>query len=345
MPPEPMPLPRPQRVLHVLKYYRPEFTGEGVFLERCSAVMQEIAPGVEHDLLVTHTPAPTGDTAEAACSTLRRVIYLTRGRFSALALWWWMATNLWRYRTVHFRTHADWHFVSYALARLFGCRLVLSATLDDSLPVLIAHYRPSLRGIARRGFALFHADVGISPKLDAETRVMAPAERCHLIPCGITTPAQPLAVRQAIRNGYVGHLPAALECEWAGVRRETIAERFGECPRIFRAGRFGAGRRTGDALERLGYLAGSSVAVCWPPTDTDRARAGWPLFAELYWLDRERTLMEMPAPRAAGRPVRRAAGAGGVRRRRPPRLERQAGSREPAGTHPARPGRHQGGGS
>jgi glycosyltransferase involved in cell wall biosynthesis len=606
-----MPSSRPTRVLHVLKYYRPVFTGEGVFLERCGAVMQELAPTVEHDLLVTHTPRPA-DAAAAACSTLRRVTYLTRNSFNAVALWWWMATNLWRYRTLHVRTHADWYFVSYVLARLYGCRLVLSATLDDSLPVLVSHYRPSLRGLARRGFALFHAFVGISPKLDAETRTMAPADRCHLIPCGITAPAQPAAVRRDIRarigaepgdpvllsvggliprkdalllvqalprlllqhpraklvlvgpelddeyaerlrnaaarlgvtgavvfageqrdphpwfaaadilvfaswlegfgtvvpegmahglppvarrlpgvndvfvlegqtgflfddmdgyvaavlrllddpilrarigssardfarsrfamrgiarrwldvyghsartlgapfadlpetglgsgasvldrrfhtpvlpadgpplllttvdaeesfdwsspfsresadvgamaqqhlahrvfdrhgvvptylvdfpvatqeagftplrellrdgccdigaqlhpwvnppfieeisrhNSYVGNLPAALEYEKARRLTETIADRFGELPRIFRAGRFGAGRRTGDVLRRLGYLADSSVAVCWPPADTEWARTGWPVSAAPYWLDRDRTLMEIPA--------------------------------------------------
>ena len=65
-------------MLHVLKYYRPAFTGEGVFLERSSAVMQEIAPGVAHDLLVTHTPRPA---EPVPVSTLERVIYLSpRGK-------------------------------------------------------------------------------------------------------------------------------------------------------------------------------------------------------------------------------------------------------------------------
>jgi glycosyltransferase involved in cell wall biosynthesis len=194
-----MPAPRPRRVLHVLKYYKPVFTGEGVFLERCCAVMQERAPGVQHDLLVTHTPAPADAAAAAPCSALRRVVHLNRDRFRHLALWWWMATNLWRYETVHVRTHADWYFVGYALARLSGCRLVLSSTLDDSLPVLVSRYRPSLRRWARRGFGLFHAFVSISPKLHAETRTMAPAERCHMIPCGITAPPQPPAMRAALR--------------------------------------------------------------------------------------------------------------------------------------------------
>jgi hypothetical protein len=170
---------RPRRVLHVLKYYRPSFTGEGVFLERSSAVMQEIAPGTEHDLLVTHTPEPAGPTA--ACTTLRRVIYLSPRPLGTwrrqLAMAAWFLTNLHHYATVHFRTHADWYFVSYALARLMRRKLVLSATLDDSLPVLVGQYRPSLRRLAARGFGLFDAFVSISPKLLNETSLMADPAR------------------------------------------------------------------------------------------------------------------------------------------------------------------------
>ncbi|OYW09292.1 MAG: hypothetical protein B7Z53_03210, partial [Rhodospirillales bacterium 12-71-4] len=177
-------------MLHVLKYYRPAFTGEGVFLERSSAVMQELAPDVGHDLLVTHTPRPAQDPA--ACSTLARVIYLADRPLGALALHLrmaaWFAASLHRYDTVHVRTHADWYFTTYLLTRLARRRLVLSATLDDSLPVLVGQYRPSLRPLARRGFRLFDAFIGISPKLDAETRTMADPARCHLIPCGVSIP-------------------------------------------------------------------------------------------------------------------------------------------------------------
>jgi len=188
---------KPRRVLHVLKYYRPAFTGEGVFLERSSAVMDEIAPHVEHDLLVTHTPRP--EEPQAACSTLRRVTHLSGGPLPVwrrqLLMAWWFARYLHRYDTVHIRTHADWYFVSYLLARLAGRRLVLSATLDDSLPVLIGQYRPPLRFLARRGFGLFHAFIGISPKLHGESCSVAGAERCELIPCGVTIPAHAPSAR------------------------------------------------------------------------------------------------------------------------------------------------------
>lgn len=185
---------RRRRVLHVLKYYRPSFTGEGIFLERSSAVMQELSPRVEHDLLVTHTPLPTDPDAAVSCSTLRRVVYLSSRPLGTVrrqaAMVWWFLRNIGRYEAVHFRTHADWYFMTYLLTVLARRRLVLSATLDDSLPVLIGHYRARLRPWALRGFRLFDAFVSISPKLFAQTSASGvdPA-KCHLVACGVTLPA------------------------------------------------------------------------------------------------------------------------------------------------------------
>lgn len=195
---------RARRVLHVLKYYRPAFTGEGVFLERSSAVMQELAGEVEHELLVTHTTRPADPTAAGVCSTLRRVIYLGGGPLSTLRrqlrLTWWFLCHLHRYDAIHFRTHADWYFITYLLTRLSGRRLVLSATLDDSIPVLIGHYRPRLRGIATLGFRLFHAYVSISPKLFQQTHsVIADAARCHLVACGVSLPPDTVGERARMR--------------------------------------------------------------------------------------------------------------------------------------------------
>ncbi|MDB5412179.1 MAG: hypothetical protein JWR10_514 [Rubritepida sp.] len=193
--------PKPRRVLHVLKYYRPDFTGEGVFLERSSAVMQEVLPDVAHDLLVTHTPRP--EDRMPACSTLSRVAYLSRHPLGTwrrqLAMAAWLVTHMHRYDAVHFRTHADWYFVSYILARLAGRKLVLSATLDDSVPALIGQYRPSLRGLAARGFGLFDAFVSNGPKLLEETRSVSDPERCHLVPCGVTIPAATPGERARMR--------------------------------------------------------------------------------------------------------------------------------------------------
>ncbi len=190
----------PRRVLHVLKSYRPQFTGEGVFLERSSAVMQELARDVTHELLVTHTPRPE---ATAWCGTLARVTWLTTGPVGDLRreamLCWWFLRHLHRYEVVHFRTHADWYFLSYAMTKLAGRRLLLSATLDDSLPVLIGHYRPLWRQLAARGFRLFDGFISISPRLHAQSAAVAAAP-CHLLPCGITVPAAQPGERARMRR-------------------------------------------------------------------------------------------------------------------------------------------------
>ncbi|HET8635786.1 MAG TPA: glycosyltransferase [Acidobacteriaceae bacterium] len=183
-------MPRHSRVLHVLKYYRPTFTGEGVFLERCSGVMQALAPSVEHDLLVTRTPRPS--PVPAACSTIADVFYLTTRPMSTwgheFALFWWCIRNFWRYQTIHIRTHADWYLVTYVLAKLLRRRLVISATLDDSIPVLVEQYRPRWRPLVHWVFRLFDAYVAISPKLHEENIRAVERSRCHLLPCGIDLP-------------------------------------------------------------------------------------------------------------------------------------------------------------
>src|SRR5271163_705937 len=110
---------RPARVLHVLKYYRPQFTGEGLFMERCTGFMQMLAPEVEHELLVTATPKPA--VLPHACSTLSRIRYLSRrpvtGWRHELKLLIWFLRNVYRYDTVHVRTHADRCFLSYLIIK------------------------------------------------------------------------------------------------------------------------------------------------------------------------------------------------------------------------------------
>jgi glycosyltransferase involved in cell wall biosynthesis len=175
------------RVLHILKYYRPMFTGEGVFMERCTAFMNAEAPHIEHDLLVTHTPEP--EKKPAICSTLQGVHYLIKRPLPSwrheLVLLLWCIRNLHRYDTVHVRTHADWYFTAYLLAKLMRRKLILSATLDDSVPVLIRQYRERLQPLARWVFRMFDGFVSISPKLQRETITCVAPDKCYLVPCGI----------------------------------------------------------------------------------------------------------------------------------------------------------------
>lgn len=178
-----------RRVLHVLKYYRPDFSGEGVFLERSSVAMRALSPDLEHDLLVTETPHPTEPLP--LHGGLSKVFYLTRSSCSGLETEWllvsWFLRNIKHYEAIHFRTHVDWYFIAYLLVRLTGRRMTLSATLDDSLPVLISQYGRTLRPVARRALRLFDNYVCISPKLLGETRSVVPnARRTHHIPCGVS---------------------------------------------------------------------------------------------------------------------------------------------------------------
>jgi hypothetical protein len=112
-------------------------------------------------------------------------------------------------------------------------------------------------------------------------------------------------------NSYPGNLPVALEYQKLNVLTKAIEDGLGVQPRIYRAGRFGAGPRTGDILRDLGYLADSSVMPGW-----SFARQGGPDFMEAspapYWIDPDRTILELPS--TAGF-VGRLAGAGTTLRR------------------------------
>ena len=195
------PMARRTRVLHILKVARPDFSGEAAFFERSSVVMDALAPHATHDLLTTVTAAPARPLPSVG--VLGRRIFL--GPPSACdwcneaRLVWWLLRNIGRYDVVHVRTHADWYFLSYLLAKLRGRRLLLSATLDDSVPGLVRLYSPGRRWLVRRLFRLFDGFVSVSAKLQAETASVMPAGRCHLIEYGIVFPRSDRARGMALR--------------------------------------------------------------------------------------------------------------------------------------------------
>jgi hypothetical protein len=99
-------------------------------------------------------------------------------------------------------------------------------------------------------------------------------------------------------NSYAGRLPTLLEYEKARCLTDVLGQTFGVQPRMFRTGRFGAGPRTADVLKKLGYLVDSSVAPCWPADARRQGRSPWPLSAFPHWIDREKTLLEIPVSAA-----------------------------------------------
>ena len=192
------------RVLHLLKVFRPDFTGAGIFLERATLLFDQLAPGVEHDLLVVDTPRPAAPVR--ALSRLRNIIYLQDAQLSPwrveFALVRWLLFNARRYDVVHFHTHADRFLFGYLLAKLLGKRLVMTATLDDSAPKLLETYRRPYRPLVRTILRFFDAFIAISPKLYEESLPVLGPDKVHFIPIGVAIPSAPDKDRQAKRTAH-----------------------------------------------------------------------------------------------------------------------------------------------
>lgn len=94
-------------------------------------------------------------------------------------------------------------------------------------------------------------------------------------------------------NSYPGNLPPPLEREKLLRLTETIEDRFGFRPTIYKAGRYGVGPATTSILEELGYTIDVSVV---PGTDyhaqegPDFSHCG----ARPYWFGENRRLLEIP---------------------------------------------------
>jgi len=95
------------------------------------------------------------------------------------------------------------------------------------------------------------------------------------------------------RTTFAGNLPAALEFAKLETLTAAIENGFGVRPTIYRAGRYGFGPNTTEALRRLGYQIDCSVLPginLKPRQGPDFSRFG----TEPFWLDQDRTLLELP---------------------------------------------------
>ena len=189
-------------VLHVLKFFRPTFTGEGILLERTAPIFEALAPTIQHDLLVVETPKPKAPVE--VNSSFRKLVYLRNGDTSQwyreLLLLWWLLRNIRQYQAIHFHTHVDRYFLAYLLAKLFRKRLILSATLDDSVPNLVGSYRSAYRPLISALIRLFDVYIAISPKLRDESTAMVGPEKVRMIPVGVSVPAEPGGECQSTRR-------------------------------------------------------------------------------------------------------------------------------------------------
>jgi hypothetical protein len=94
-------------------------------------------------------------------------------------------------------------------------------------------------------------------------------------------------------NSFAGNLPYALEAAKLRVLSDTIGERFGSRPTIYKAGRYGVGPCTADILEEQEYEV--DVSTC---PYMDYSAEGGPDFTSYsvqpYWFGRRRLLLELP---------------------------------------------------
>ncbi len=95
------------------------------------------------------------------------------------------------------------------------------------------------------------------------------------------------------RNTYMGNLPAALEREKLRVTTAVIAERLGQPPKVYKAGRYGIGPNSAGILAELGYEVDLSTA---PPFNY--TADGGPDFSghepDCYWWTSEPEILEIP---------------------------------------------------
>lgn len=94
-------------------------------------------------------------------------------------------------------------------------------------------------------------------------------------------------------NSFPGNLAPALERAKFDALRERVREVFDTDPLIYRAGRYGVGPATASMLREAGVAIDTSVRSLF-----DYSAAGGPDFSDYplapYWLDDERTLLELP---------------------------------------------------
>lgn len=188
----------PISVLHVFRYFRPDFTGEGLYVEKMSPRLARL--GVTSDIIASMTVAPS---ESLPFNSIGRVDYFGNAsqtkkhfEFSLLA---WFISHVGKYDAVHFHSAIDRFFVLHILARLFGVRVLQSCTLDDSLERLVASYRPFYRPFARQLCKLVQAVIAISPRLHDECVTVISPERVHLIPQGAEIPIENGADRASSR--------------------------------------------------------------------------------------------------------------------------------------------------
>lgn len=107
----------------------------------------------------------------------------------------------------------------------------------------------------------------------------------------------------SVHNSFAGNLPQGLEAAKFMRLRDAVETAFGAAPLIYRAGRYGLGPHTADLLKSAGIKVDTSVRPLFDYSPQGGADySGHPLAP--YWVDAERSLLELPLTSAYWGPLR-----------------------------------------
>ncbi len=93
-------------------------------------------------------------------------------------------------------------------------------------------------------------------------------------------------------NSFASNLPVELERQKLIALTNVIERNFGRKPKLYRAGRYGAGCHTAALLEELGYEIDCSVLPGGPTVALGPDYSGGT--SHLYWLGQKRSILEIP---------------------------------------------------
>jgi glycosyltransferase involved in cell wall biosynthesis len=187
------------KVLHVFKYFYPDFTGEGLYTQKIQALLQR--HGVRADVLVIYTAKRTETTEEDETAGFDEIFYFGLGaqreQAALIPLLRFFLRHARAYDLIHFHSQVDRSFSSHLLLKLFGVPIVRSCTLDDSPGEIIRSYRPLRRWLARHLMGSIDRFITISPRLYQDGLRIYSKAKVTMIPQGVSLPATSVADRSA----------------------------------------------------------------------------------------------------------------------------------------------------
>ena len=230
-------------VLHVFRYFRPDFTGEGLYVEKLARHLSAL--GIESDIVVSATCPPVPSPADLApIAGIGRVRFFGRPHRSDPTLdprlLAWLLRHVRDYDVVHLHAQVDRYFLVPLLARLGGRRVIQSCTLDDGLGRVIGSYRGWRRPVARLLCRTVQEVVAISPRLAEDSCRIVPARRVHLIPQGVDAPPEapaPSGEDRAALRARLGLAPNEVVLLFVGSlsRRKGVADLVANQVRLCRS--------------------------------------------------------------------------------------------------------------